>query len=155
KFAIGFGKEEHALLVDCDTYKIDYIPLSFDNHCLLIVDTNKPKKLSDSLFNERRNECERALIELQAYTPVNHLVELTRETFASTNHYLKDSTLQKRVKHIVSENERTKQAADFLRSNDMESLGKIFTASQNSLQQNYDISGYETNQLAIIAENQT
>src|SRR5699024_2217048 len=98
KFAIVFGKTDHALLLNCHTYEVDYIPTTLDNHSFLIIDTNNPTMSSDSAFNERRNECEVSLHTLQSYIPIDHLGDLTMQTITNATPMLNERIFQNRVK---------------------------------------------------------
>src|SRR5699024_3232103 len=64
-------------------------------------------------------------------------------------------TFKRRLQHIVSENERTQQAAEFIKQQDVISLVKTFTASQISLQNDDEIADEEITQAVTIANKQT
>ena len=57
QFAVTFGREDHALFLDCRTREIEQIPLETDDLQVLIVDTNVTHELVDSAYNQRREEC--------------------------------------------------------------------------------------------------
>lgn len=154
KMATAFGKKDHALLLDCDTFESEFIPLNLGKYQLMIIDIQKTEVMSETAFTERHNECEIALHFLQSYMDINHLGELTTETLANANQIFQDNTFKRRLQHIVTENERTKQAADLLGNQDMTSLGNIFTASQISLQNDYAITDEEIEQLITITNKQ-
>ncbi len=46
QFAIGMGKKDHALLLDCQTLKYTYAPIVLNNHAIIIINTNKQRTLS-------------------------------------------------------------------------------------------------------------
>src|SRR5690606_24087697 len=47
QYAVGMGKEGHALLIDCGVIKHKYVPLRIPGHKLVISNTNKPRDLVD------------------------------------------------------------------------------------------------------------
>ena len=64
QFAIGMGKENSAILLDCNTLNYSYSPVDLKEEVIIIANTNKRRGLADSKYNERRSECEKALEEL-------------------------------------------------------------------------------------------
>ena len=60
QFAIGMGKENSAILLDCNTLNYTYSPVDLKEEVIIIANTNKRRGLADSKYNERRNECETA-----------------------------------------------------------------------------------------------
>ncbi|MBP5158672.1 MAG: galactokinase, partial [Lachnospiraceae bacterium] len=61
QFAIAMGKKEHAIFLDTGTLDYKYVPVKLDGMKIVIGNTNKKRKLTDSKYNERRAECEAAL----------------------------------------------------------------------------------------------
>ncbi len=56
QFAIGMGRKNHAILLDCNTLEYQYAPLNLENIMIVIGNTNKRRGLADSKYNERRSE---------------------------------------------------------------------------------------------------
>ena len=61
QFAVGFGKKDHAINLNCDTLEYKYAPLNLGNRKLVITNTNKRRGLTDSKYNERRAQCDRVV----------------------------------------------------------------------------------------------
>ena len=89
QFAIGMGKEDSAILLDCNTLDYSYSKVDLIDEVIVIGNTNKRRGLADSKYNERRSECETALSELQIKLNINSLGELTEEEFESNKGYNK------------------------------------------------------------------
>ena len=70
QFAVAFGRKDHAINLNCDTLEYKYAPLRLGTRRLIITNTNKRRGLTDSKYNERRSECERA-VEYDFNTPEN------------------------------------------------------------------------------------
>lgn len=150
QFAVGMGKAGHALLLDCQTLKYEYLPLSLEDCSIVIANTNKKRGLADSAYNERRATCEQALAKLQRYVSIHSLSDLTIEQFNEYAHVF-SPTEQKRVRHVVSENERTKQAASALQKGDLHTFGQLMRKSHESLRDDYEVTGKELDTLVEAA----
>src|SRR5699024_7258092 len=79
-------------------------------HSIIIINTNKSRALADSKYNERRNECEQAIKDLQTELNITNLCELDPNTFEKHKALIENPTTQKRARHIVYENDRTLKA---------------------------------------------
>ena len=62
QFSIGMGTEGCAILLDCNTLEYRYSKINMDGYKIVIGNTNKKRGLADSKYNERRSECESALV---------------------------------------------------------------------------------------------
>nr|WP_222125537.1 galactokinase [Paenibacillus bovis] len=151
QFAIGMGKENHAILLDCQTLDYQYSPLQMEDHVLVIANTNKRRGLADSKYNERRSQCERALSQLQAKLEIQSLGELSEAEFEENKHLITDETDRKRAKHAVTENQRTIAAVEKLGAGDLEAFGQLMNASHVSLRDDYEVTGKELDALVEAA----
>ncbi|MDR0273298.1 MAG: galactokinase, partial [Clostridiales bacterium] len=70
-FAIGMGKKDFATALHCDSLEYEYVPLNLDEYKIVIMDTNKRRKLNESKYNERRAECENASEVLKKFLKIN------------------------------------------------------------------------------------
>jgi galactokinase len=151
QFAVGMGRENCGILLDCNTLNYEYAPLNLEGYKIMIMNTNKRRELSDSKYNERRSECEEALKRLQQAKDICSLGELTNEEFESIKHHIQDVILTKRAKHAVYENQRTLKALSALRSGDLERFGLLLNASHVSLRDDYEVTGVELDTLVEAA----
>ena len=53
QFAIGFGEVKKAILLDCNTLKYEMVPVELRDYDIVIMNTNKPRALTESKYNER------------------------------------------------------------------------------------------------------
>ncbi|WP_110112165.1 galactokinase [Bacillus sp. CGMCC 1.16541] len=155
QFAIGMGKENHAILLDCQTLQYEYAPMNLEDHSIVIMNTNKRRELADSKYNERRGECESALKELQTILDIEALGELTEEQFDAHQHVITNETLVKRAKHAVYESRRTLEAIEALKRHDLYHFGELMNASHRSLRDDYEVTGVELDTLVEVAWKQT
>ncbi|EPE63506.1 galactokinase [Exiguobacterium sp. S17] len=151
QFAIGMGKADHAILLDCDTLHHDYAPIKLDGYDILIMNTNKRRELADSKYNERRTECDTALGLLKERFDVASLGQLSVATFETVASELPE-TLLKRARHAISENERTKLAFTALQDEKLDVFGQLLNDSHASLRDDYEVTGVELDTLVQAAQ---
>ncbi len=152
QFASAMGKKDHAIFLDTNTLKYEYAPVILDDAKIVIINSKVKHSLVDSAYNDRRNECETALKELQKVTPIQTLGDLTEEEFENYKDAIKDPVRQKRAKHAVYENQRTIRAVKALRNNDVELFGQLMNASHESLRYDYEVSCEEIDILVDLAQ---
>ena len=143
QFAVAMGKKDQAMLLNCDTLDYAYIPFRTAPYALYIINTNKQRSLAESKYNERFAECRAALNNLNQEMNLVHLCEAGPADFERHQHLLTDPVLQKRARHVITENQRVKDAVIALQTGDMEIFGKLLFASHASLRDDYEVSGIE------------
>lgn len=153
QFAIGKGKKDFAILLDCQTLEFNYAPVDLKEHEIVIINSNKQRTLAASKYNERRAECEEALDDLRTELPISSLGELTSEKFEQHKHLITNGTNRKRAKHAVYENERTLLALQQLEQGNIQAFGQLMNASHVSLRDDYEVTGAELDQIAETAWN--
>ncbi|MBE1556313.1 galactokinase [Sporosarcina limicola] len=151
QFAIGKGKKDHAILLNCLTLAHKFASIELDDHVIMIIHTNKQRTLAGSKYNERRAQCEQALADLQTELQIKSLGDLTKEQFEQYKHLIKDEVNQKRAKHAVYENERTLEAFQQLEQGNLEEFGVLMNESHLSLQQDYEVTGFELDTIVQAA----
>lgn len=151
QFASAMGKKDHAIFLDANTLKYEYAPVVLEDAKIVIVNSKVKHSLVDSAYNDRRNECETALKELQSVVDIQTLGDLTEEEFEAHKDAIKSEVRQKRAKHAVYENQRTIKAVKALAENDVETFGKLMNASHVSLRDDYEVSCKEIDILVDLA----
>lgn len=147
QFAIAMGKAEHAIFLDTATLQYTYAPIKLDHAKIVISCSNKKRGLGDSKYNERRAECESALAQISEAAGIKTLGDLTEEQFEQHKDAIKDDICRKRAKHAVYENQRTVQAVEALKNNDITLFGELMNASHVSLRDDYEVTGIELDTL--------
>ena len=153
QFASANGKKDHAIFLDTNTLQYEYAPVVLEDAKIVIVNSKVKHSLVDSAYNDRRNECETALKELQKVVDINALGELTEEEFEAHKDVITSDICRKRAKHAVYENQRTIRAVEALKANDIETFGKLINASHVSLRDDYEVSCKEVDILVDLAWN--
>jgi galactokinase len=153
QFAVAFGEKDKALMLNCDTLEYQAVNTNLGDYVLAIINTNKPRKLAESKYNERVQECQTALKALQQELDIQHLCDIDSNTFMQYQHLIKDSIVLKRAKHVIEENDRVKLAAKALAVGDLSAFGQLMYASHDSLKNLYEVTGKELD--AIVEYSQT
>ena len=151
QFAVGMGKKDCAILLDCNTLSYRYSKLALDGCSIVITNTNKTHSLVTSAYNERRAQCESALKALQKIKPIKALGELTNAEFDAIASAIPDPVERRRARHAVYENNRTLEAVKALEANDVKRFGELMNASHVSLRDDYEVTGPELDTLAELA----
>ena len=151
QFAVGRGKKDCAILLDCNTLSYRYSKLALDGCSIVITNTNKTHSLVTSAYNERRAQCESALKALQKVKPIKALGELTNAEFDAIASAIPDPVERRRARHAVYENNRTLEAVKALEANDVKRFGALVNASHVSLRDDYEVTGPELDTLAELA----
>jgi galactokinase len=125
------GLPDTALLIDFRTLGIDPVPLRLDGWRLVVLDSGERHAHARSGYNERRAECTQAC-ELLG---VESLRDADRGKVERLPRPLRD-----RASHVLSENERVREAVVALREGDLPALGALLDASHESLRERYEAS---------------
>lgn len=131
------GRAGHALLIDCRSLHVEAVPFPAKT-AVIVLDTATRRGLVDSAYNERRSQCEAAA---HAFG-VAALRDVSVARFASECERLDDLT-RRRARHVVTENERTLQAAEAMRRGDGVAVGHLMNASHASLRDDFAVSSRE------------
>jgi galactokinase len=125
----------HALFFDCRTFEVEQVPLDLAAAGLelLVLDTRTPHALVDSEYAARRASCEAAaqLLGVSALRDVDQVDAALGQ--------LDDETMRKRVRHVVTENQRVLEAAQRLRAKDYLGLAPLLDASHASMRDDFEI----------------
>lgn len=152
QFASAMGKKDHAIFLDTNTLHYEYVPIQLSNAKIVITNSKVKHSLVDSAYNDRRNECELALKELQEMLPIQSLGELNIDEFEANKSCISSLIRQKRAKHAVYENQRTVQSIQALQTGNLPLFGELMNASHTSLRDDYEVSCPEIDLLVALAQ---
>ncbi len=150
QYASACGKKGQAMLLDCKTLECKYAPIELGEYSLVIINTKKPHNLVESKYNERREQTEKALELLKTKLDVTALADISPEQFEQNKGVL-DEVLEKRARHVVYECDRVNKAEKAMANGDIIELGKLLKASHQSLSELYEVTGFELDTLAGLA----
>lgn len=151
QFAIAEGKKDSALFLDTDRLSYEYVPIGLRGKKIVIANSNRKRCLGDSKYNDRRQECEDALLSLQKVLDIQSLCELNEDQFDEVQYAIKNPVSRKRARHAVYENQRTIRAVEALKANDLELFGQLMNESHRSLRDDYEVTGVELDTLVSSA----
>ena len=133
QYASVFGESSKVLYLNTLNNDYEKIPV-FNTSTFLIIDSGIKRILEQSDFNKKKVLCISAAKKLK----VNFLSNISDIEIIESNALNKNE--YKVVKHVVSENIRTKKGKDALLSNNYEYFGELMTQSHNSLAKDFEVS---------------
>lgn len=140
QFASAMGKKDNAIFLDTADLSYEYAPIVLEGAKVVVTNSKVKHSLVNSAYNQRRNECETALSELQNVVDIKGLGDLSEEEFEKYKSAIKDEVRVRRAKHAVYENQRTIRAVEALKKNDIKLFGELMNASHVSLRDDYEVS---------------
>ncbi|MCX6249110.1 MAG: galactokinase [Bacteroidetes bacterium] len=147
QFAVGMGKANHAVFLNCSNLEFKQVPVPLSGHKLVITNTNKPRSLADSKYNERVAECQLAVAFLSDKFSITKLGDLGFPQFFKAQDCIPDEVIRRRARHVISENQRVLASVSSLMKNDLSQFGTLMNVSHDSLRDNYEVTGFELDTL--------
>ena len=150
--SIALGLDNMAMLLDCAKFEYSYHPLNLGEYRVVVMKTNKPRKLVESKYNERVDECTKAFNILCNKYRIKNLCELKIEDLDKIEKIINDDVIFRRVKHVVTEENRVKEFVKALDNNQIEKLGALLDASHKSLKEDYEVTGIHLDTIVECAK---
>lgn len=152
QMSVAACRAGHALLIDCRSLQFEQVPLHLTGHCLVVTDSNAPRELASSAYNERRAQCETGVARLQKVLPhITALRDVTPQDLKQWGQQLPLLVLQ-RVQHVVEEIARTEKAVAELKGGNLPAFGRLMNESHASLASLYEVSSPELDWLVDWAQ---
>ena len=145
-FVVTLARRDHLTLLDCRSHLAQEIEFSDPEVAVLIAGTNVKHSLAHSEYPLRRRQCESAAQKLQ----LPSLRALGAGDLASAAHQL-DAQSLKRVRHVVTEIDRTQQAAAAIAARRWSEAGRLMYLSHDSLRYDFEVSAPELDAIVEIA----
>jgi len=124
------GERGQAVRIDMRGPQLRPVPLDLRGHRLAVLDSGASHDLSaDSGYNERREECRAACRALG--------IDSLRDATSGAG---LPEPLDRRVRHVISENERVDATVAALEQGDLDEVGALLDASHRSLRDDYEVS---------------
>jgi galactokinase len=122
-----------ALWIDTRTLRYEAVPLP-ENAALLVIDSGVSHKHTGGEYRTRRDECMRAAAALG----VAELRDVGSSDLNRINQL--PEPLNRRARHVVTENARVGETVQALRSGDLAAAGRLFGESHASMRDDFDVS---------------
>ncbi|UJP10080.1 galactokinase [Microbacterium sp. KUDC0406] len=137
QMASMLGVADAATFLDCRSLETQSVPTGFSDAGLelLVIDTRVKHAHSTGGYRDRRDACERGAARLGAPALRDVSVEDLPRAAA-----LMDETTFRRVRHIVTENQRVLDTVAALRTDGPQAIGDLLTASHASMRDDFEIS---------------
>ncbi|MFI5833864.1 galactokinase [Micromonospora sp. NPDC051300] len=135
--AVVRGRAGHALFLDCRSEEVEQIPFDLDaaGLAVLVVDSRAPHRHADGEYAARRESCERAAAALG----VTALRDVSTADLDAALARLDDDETRRRVRHVVTENQRVLDTVALLRADRARDAGPLLTASHASMRDDFEI----------------
>jgi galactokinase len=139
----------HALLLDTRDMSTEQVPLDpgAAGLALLVVDSRVHHKHAENAYGARKRACEQACAQLG----VRALRDVSAERLSQSLALLDGDQLRRRVRHVVTEDARTRAIVQALGTGDWSATGEAMTASHASLRDDYEVSCPELDVLVAAA----
>ncbi len=144
QMACALADETHALFIDTRSLAWQRVPLP-PHVEVAIVDSGVAHRHAGGGYRRRRAECEEAAVRLGVAT----LRDLGTADVARV--CALPPPLDRRVRHVLTENARVLQAVAALRDGDAARLGALFAASHASMRDDFEISVEEIDLIVRLA----
>ena len=142
----ALGKKDHALLIDCRTLGTKAVSMP-EGVAVVIINSNFKRTLVGSEYNTRREQCETGARFFQQPA----LRDVNLEAFNAVAHEL-DPIVAKRVRHVITENARTVEAAQALEKGDLLRMGQLMAESHTSMRDDFEITVPQIDTLVEIVK---
>ena len=147
QMACSLGRARYALFLDTRTRRYDHIPIP-DSLEIGVIDSGIAHHHATGSYQIRRHECDEAAAQLG----VDLLCDLKPEDLGRAARL--PDPLNRRVRHVVTENHRVLAAVDAMKKRDTATLGTLFRESHASMRDDFEVSLPEIDQLVAIADRQ-
>jgi galactokinase len=146
QFISVMAQKDHLLLLDCRSRNRDLVPMQEPGVSLLVINTNVKHELTGGEYGVRRAQCEEAAKALG----LRSLRDASLEKLETSREQM-DETVFRRARHVISEIERTVEAAEAVRDSDWPLVGQLMYDSHYSLRDDYEVSCAELDAVVEIA----
>ncbi len=149
QFASAMGLAGHAILLDCASVTHKYAPLDLGDSVLVLANTCKKHALGASKYNERRAEVATGLQEMNRIAKSHgnpekpNLCAFNKAELLEYSPEIANDIIRKRVMHVVSENERVKEAVTLLEHANLTAFGALLRDANQSIRYLYEATGAE------------
>ena len=142
QFSVAYGKENNVIYLNFKDLSYEYIPFNLEDNLILVIDSKEERNLANTEYNKRRQECNDA-VQLISKIVKNKNIKSLSDISLDLLYELEDKIPEKlfrRVKHVVTENNRVLLSKEYLLKDDIEKLGQVLFESHNSLRYDYEVS---------------
>ena len=153
QFASVMSKEDHVILLDCQSLDFEYVPFQIAPYKIVLLNTNVSHNLASGEYNVRRSQCEQGVAVVKGkYSEVESLRDVSIEMLNSVKNEM-DSLVYQRCLYVVEEIGRVKSAVLALKNDDLKQVGALMYETHDGLQNLYGVSCKELDFLVDFTRN--
>jgi galactokinase len=153
QFISALGRRDHALFLDCRDLTYRHVPLRGDVK-VVVCNSGVKRALAQSEYEVRLKQCRQAVAQIASTGLAVKSLRDVEPADLETARKALSKILLKRARHVVTENERTREAVRVLEGGDLERFGELMNASHESLRDDYEVSSKELDVLVELARKQ-
>ena len=121
QLCISLAEEHHAMLIDCSTLEVVHSPIP--EECKIVVSFIARRTLQGLAYGDRVRQCNSA----------ESIIGPLRSASIDMLELIEDATISMRARHVISENQRVRDFAHALASNDLQHAGRLINEGHTSL----------------------
>ena len=125
QLCISLAQEHHAMLIDCSTLEVVHSPIP--EACKIVVRFVAPRTLQGSEYGERVRQCNSA----------ESIIGPLRSASIDMLESIEDATISQRARHVINENQRVRDFARAIASNDLQHAGQLMNEGHTSLARDF------------------
>ncbi len=137
QLASAAGVAGHALLIDCHSLSVTPVPVPDDGE-IRVIHSGQSRELATSAYADRADA-------VHAVEQIVGPLRLIDDVDALGG--IRDATLARRARHVVTENARVRRAADALAAGDLGLMGRLMVESHRSLREDFEVSTHALDHL--------
>ncbi len=142
------GAEGHAVLLDTRSLEVEQVPFALKEAglSLMVIDSRAEHRLVDGEYAARRRQCEQGaqLLGLQSLRELNDAGVSAEQLAERLEGLTEDEDILRRLRHVLTENDRVLATRDALNAGRPEDMGMILTSSHISQREDFQITVPET-----------
>ena len=140
QYASVMSKKGHAILLDCQSIKHEYIPIQIKPYKILLINTNVAHSLATSEYNIRREECEKGVEIIKSVYPEISTLRDVNEMMLKEVKSILPEVIYTRCEYVVDEKSRVLDAVEALKENRLKDFGNLMYATHQGLSNKYEVS---------------
>ena len=136
---IALSAPDCALALRCNDLTFEYVPAPVGDVAILVMDSGKPRRLADAPYNARQQQVRGAEELVRKRFNITQMCELAAAQLPDAL-ALFDAETARRVRHVVTEQQRVLASMRTLQARDWRAFGAAMSASHVSLRDDFEVS---------------
>ncbi|NJO24844.1 MAG: galactokinase [Bacteroidia bacterium] len=134
------GKQNHVILLDCETVTHEYFPFDFEDYQIVLINSKVQHSLASGEYNLRRKNCETGISILKQEPGVLTFRDIKSTAVVDNIKMNCQAKFDNCCRYVVEEIKRTQQAGLLLKQHNVEAFGKLMFETHEGLSKLYKVS---------------